>query len=69
MSGDALALEGVAVGHGGRAVLSGVGFSLAPGSFAGLIGPNGSGKTTLLRAILGLVPLLDGRVTIGGRGQ
>ncbi|WP_287987348.1 metal ABC transporter ATP-binding protein [Acidiphilium sp.] len=69
MSGDALALEGVAVGHGGRAVLSGVGFSLAPGSFAGLIGPNGSGKTTLLRSILGLVPLLGGRVAIGGRGQ
>ena len=32
-----------------------------------LIGPNGSGKTTLLNAILGLVPLVAGTISVLGR--
>jgi molybdate transport system ATP-binding protein len=32
-----------------------------------LLGPNGAGKTTLLRALAGLVPMLDGRVTLDGQ--
>lgn len=68
MRNEALALDDVSVGHGGRAVLRDVAFTLAPGAFAGLIGPNGSGKTTLLRGILGLAPVLRGRIAIGGRG-
>lgn len=61
----ALVLADVAVGYGGRAVLRGVDLALPPGAFCGLIGPNGSGKTTLLRGILGLAPVLAGRVAIG----
>lgn len=36
-----------------------------PGEVLAVLGPNGSGKTTLLYAIAGLVPLTDGRVTVG----
>jgi branched-chain amino acid transport system ATP-binding protein len=32
-----------------------------------IIGPNGAGKSTLLKAIVGLVPVQGGRVTLGGR--
>jgi zinc/manganese transport system ATP-binding protein/zinc transport system ATP-binding protein len=32
-----------------------------------MIGPSGAGKTTLLRSMLGLVPRVDGDVTVGGR--
>lgn len=49
-----------AVGYGKRAVLTGVGFEISPGSFVGILGHNGSGKTTLLRTILGIIPCLKG---------
>lgn len=44
-----------------------VSFSLERGEFVAVAGPNGSGKTTLLRALLGLVPVQHGRVTLDGR--
>jgi zinc/manganese transport system ATP-binding protein len=64
--GELLRLEGVRVRLGGREILHNVSFGIAPGEFTGLIGPNGAGKTTLLRVVLGLQPVTDGAVLIGG---
>jgi zinc/manganese transport system ATP-binding protein len=61
---DLLRLENIGVRLGGRQILSGVSFTVAPGQFTGLIGPNGAGKTTLLRVILGLTPPTEGRVLL-----
>jgi molybdate transport system ATP-binding protein len=36
-----------------------------PGEVVALLGPNGAGKTTALRAIAGLLPLEDGRISLG----
>jgi ATP-binding cassette subfamily F protein 3 len=55
-------LEDAAVGHGERAVLSGVEWSVLPGDAIGLLGPNGAGKSTLLKSITGELPLLAGRL-------
>jgi zinc/manganese transport system ATP-binding protein len=63
---DLLRLENIGVRLGGRQILSGVSFSVAPGQFTGLIGPNGAGKTTLLRVILGLQQPTEGRVLLDG---
>ena len=40
---------------------------MAAGEIVGLIGPNGAGKSTTLHAIMGLVPLREGSVTLHGR--
>ena len=38
----------------------------AAGTLTALAGPNGAGKSTLLKAIMGLVPVSDGRIDRGG---
>jgi zinc/manganese transport system ATP-binding protein len=52
---------------GGRVVWSGLDVDIDPGEFVALLGPNGVGKSTLIKAILGLIPLRDGRITVLGR--
>jgi zinc transport system ATP-binding protein len=59
-------LANVSVDRGGRRVLDGITFAVRQGEFVGLVGPNGAGKTTLLKAILGLVPVAEGRITLFG---
>ncbi len=59
-----LIVKNLSCTRGGAAVLTGVNFSLAPGSVLILRGPNGSGKTTLLRTITGLQPPRSGACTV-----
>ena len=59
-------LNGVSVELGGRSVLHDISFKVREGGFVGIVGPNGAGKTTLLRTILGLVPVVRGRVEVFG---
>ncbi|HYC79151.1 MAG TPA: ATP-binding cassette domain-containing protein [Planctomycetota bacterium] len=51
-----LALDGLTVVRGGRAVLDGVDVSVRRGEIVVVAGPSGAGKSTLLRALLGLPP-------------
>lgn len=51
----------------GRLVLDAVDLHIGPGEFVALLGANGSGKTTLVRALLRLVPLSSGAITLFGR--
>ena len=65
MSTEVIRLENVSLGYQGTPILSGVSFAVHAGEFTALVGPNGAGKTTLLRGILGLVPVIVGRVVYG----
>ncbi len=47
-------------------ILNGCNVTLANGEFVGIIGPNGAGKSTLLKAVLGLVQVRSGTVTLEG---
>ncbi|HSE86170.1 MAG TPA: ABC transporter ATP-binding protein [Candidatus Binatia bacterium] len=52
-------LRGVTLGYS-EPVLRGVNLAIYEGDLIGMAGPNGSGKTTLFRAVLGLLPVLNG---------
>jgi len=62
----ALVLDRVAAAYGREPVLEGVTGVVEPGAAVALIGPNGAGKTTLIKAILGLVPIVSGRIEVLG---
>lgn len=62
----ALRLHSAAASFGRTRVLEGVTGSVVLGGAVALIGPNGAGKTTLIRAILGLVPLSSGSISVLG---
>ena len=63
----AIEVQHLSVTYEGTNVLEDISFTLPQGSLAAIIGPNGSGKTTLVKALLGLVPLESGHVTIQGQ--
>ncbi len=67
MSVPVLRVDGVSVGYGGSAVVRDLSLELHAGEILGLIGPNGAGKSTTLHALMGLVPLRGGDVTLDGR--
>jgi ABC-type Mn2+/Zn2+ transport system ATPase subunit len=58
-------LHDVSLGYDQGPVLEHVSLTVEPGEFLALLGPNGAGKTTLLRGILGLIPVLAGRIDYG----
>lgn len=57
----------VRVGYGSINVLWDVSLSVREGELTTIIGPNGAGKTTLLRAIMGLLPLTHGDISLHGK--
>lgn len=57
-----ISVEHVSFGYGGTAVLRDVDYTVAQGTFTGIVGPSGSGKTTLLKLLLGTVTPQHGQV-------
>lgn len=67
MAGDGLRIENVYAAYDKADVLEGVTLSAAPGKITCLLGSNGSGKSTLIRAVLGLTPPRQGKITFDGQ--
>lgn len=49
-----------------KSIIQDIAFSLKKGELIGLIGPNGAGKSTTIKAILGLLPQMEGEVRLIG---
>jgi manganese/zinc/iron transport system ATP- binding protein len=62
-----LSVRGLTVAYHDRLVLREVDFTAPPAGLVAILGPNGAGKSTFLKAVLGLVPTLDGEVRVFGR--
>lgn len=61
-----LELRDITGGYAKAQVLEGVSLSAAAGAVTALIGRNGVGKTTLMRGIMGLLPRMQGGVSLDG---
>jgi branched-chain amino acid transport system ATP-binding protein len=48
-------------------IVRSVDFRLAKGELVAVLGPNGAGKSTFVKAVAGLVPILAGSASLGGR--
>ncbi len=55
--------------YAGKTVLDNIDLEIKPGEFFGLVGMNGSGKSTLIKAILDLISIDAGSITIQGRSH
>ena len=53
-------------GYGGADILRGCTVGVDKGEIAVIVGPNGAGKSTAMKAMLGMLNLREGRVTLGG---
>ncbi|MGQ0609575.1 MAG: manganese/iron ABC transporter ATP-binding protein [Paracoccaceae bacterium] len=63
-----IALERVHVTYrSGQTALRDTSFAVPTGTITGLVGVNGAGKSTIFKAIMGFVPVAQGRITVLGR--
>ena len=61
-----LEIENVSVAYDGQPALRDLTFHVPHGARVAVVGPNGAGKSTLFKALVGLLPLRQGRVLIHG---
>jgi branched-chain amino acid transport system ATP-binding protein len=54
-------------GYGGADILNGCSLEVDKGEIAVIVGPNGAGKSTAMKALLGMLTLREGIVTLGGK--
>lgn len=59
--------ESMRGGYGGADILNGCTIAVDKGEIAVIVGPNGAGKSTAMKAIFGMLPLREGRVTLAGQ--
>lgn len=61
-----IGFRNVAIAYDGAPVLSGFDLEVRPGQIVALVGASGAGKSSLLHLLLGLAPVTEGDVEIGG---
>ena len=59
--------ENMTGGYGGADILKGCSIGVERGEIAVIVGPNGAGKSTAMKALLGMLDLREGAVTLDGK--
>ncbi|WP_460275759.1 ABC transporter ATP-binding protein [Celeribacter sp. ULVN23_4] len=59
--------KGMVGGYGGANILNGCDLEVNRGQIAVIVGPNGAGKSTGMKALLGMLKLTEGVVSLGGK--
>ncbi|MFD0915701.1 ABC transporter ATP-binding protein [Pseudahrensia aquimaris] len=59
--------ENLTGGYGGADILKGCTIGVEQGEIAVIVGPNGAGKSTAMKAMLGMLDLREGQVTLDGK--
>ena len=54
--------ENLVLGYEGTPVAEHISFSVEKGDYLCIVGENGAGKSTLMKTLLGLTPLMGGRI-------
>ncbi len=61
-----LVIEEVSAGYGGAPIVNGVSAQVGLGEIVTVVGPNGAGKSTLLKAVVGMISVMSGHVSLAG---
>lgn len=67
MGAPILSVQGLKCGYGRKQVVFDVDFDVQPGEIVGIFGHNGSGKSTTIRSIMGINPIIGGKVMFDGK--
>jgi phospholipid/cholesterol/gamma-HCH transport system ATP-binding protein len=59
-------LEGLSIGYGRKIVAENLDIEFPGGQLSMVVGGSGSGKSTLIKHVLGLQPVITGKVFVGG---
>ena len=59
--------ENMTGGYGGADILKGCSLGVERGEIAVIVGPNGAGKSTAMKALLGMLDLREGAITLDGK--
>lgn len=57
---------GASIAYGDKVVVHDLTFHIPQGARVAVVGPNGAGKSTLFKALVGLLPLREGRIIVHG---
>jgi len=61
-----LEVHGLVTGYSNEPVIRGVSFEVRPREIVVMLGHNGAGKSSIVRALLGLLPVWEGRILLAG---